>query len=487
MKFGDFMGKLTRLGLNSHFVQKISYLLLRNTSDDEIFDTIIDDAVFEKIELMRKNSVPDEIIWTALRNSLDWYNRLDVRKFWHNLGSWNDKVGMSKQEIKQDIEKYKNSSHKQSEKIPLMTAVRRLVKIGFDKDFVVDKLLNYAVDPATADNEIEDMFVDGDVLDTVLRMHEDGWSEKDIIRELEKQVDGKPGFDTRKFSRSLPKELVVNKRKISALDGSIKPVNRIGFLKYLNPVLKFFAENINQIAELSNRYKDDNEGFARAFYNLYVNFRGWGNFAPEFTMDIDEKATRKGGFNPEGFFLLKDLSSQETIVNIIIHELIHFEQYLMLINTPDIGLTPFVKEHIMDSFLNLSNAYADYDKHSRVVFYDKDFKDFKRDDMPFLMSVARQRFENDFYHNALKIPHKEITPQSPEYATVEKLADSFATTYNHENRGNTRFVYPNLFSEQIAFDIGNAAAVMFRNIIMRERTRTTADLNKILDFASRDC
>ena len=483
----DFMDKLIGLGLNSHFVQKISCLVVRNTSDDEISDTIIDDAVFEKIKLMKKNSVPDEIMWNVLRNSLDWYNRLNVRKFWRELGAWSDKVGMSKQEIKQDIEKYKNSLHKQSEKIPLMTAVRRLVKIGLDKDFVIDKLLKYAIDPATADNEVEDMYVDGDVLNTILRMHEDGWSEEDILRELEKQVDGNPGLDTKKFLRGLPKELVVNKRKISALDGSIKPVCRIGFLKYLNPVLKFFAENTNQIAELSNKYKDDNEGFARAFYDLYVNFRGWGKFAPEFTMDVDEKSTKGGGFSREGFFVLKNLSSQETIVNIIIHELMHFEQYLMLINTPDIGLDPYIKEHIMSAILILSDAYKNYDKHSRVVFYDKDFKDFDRDDMPLFISLSRQRLENDFYHNALKIPHKKITPESPEYATVKKLADSVATTYNHENRGNTRFVYPNLFDEQMAFDVGNAAAVMFRNIIMREKNRSVTDLDKILDFASRDC
>ena len=489
MTLSDFLSRcVVETGLSPHMTQKIACLLIMHSPQDEVVNAEIDENVFDKILLLTSHNVPEEVIYTVISQSLNWYDWLDIPKFWHELGAWAKKIGVSREEIKQDISKYMADSRKTGKKIPVIDAVLQLERNGLTRDFIVDKLLDYIIDAGTVENEVHDMCADAFVVDTVLRMHNDGWSEEDMIRELNKQADGKPGIDIKSFLHGLPKRLVVNKRKVSAKDGSIKYVSHIEFLKYINPVLKFFTENTDKVADLSSRYKDDKAGFAYAFYDLYVNFRGWGEFAPQFKLDLNEQSSRTAGFSPEGQIILQSLSTQELIVNAIIHELMHFEQYLMLINTPDIGITPYAKEQIMQAMLQLSNSYQEYDKKSRIVLYGNDFKDFDRDDMPLLLSTAEKRFKKDFYYNALKIPYKKITPESPQYAVVKKLAESFMTTYDHDNVGKGTFVYPNLFSEQMAFDVGNAGAVMFRNIIMhhRDNNKDFADLSNVLVFAGKE-
>ena len=490
MTLSDFLHRCRQeLGLSYHIIQKIACgLILHSPEDEDVANVQIDINVFEKIALLAKHNVPEEVIYTVISQSLNWYDFLDVPKFWRELGVWAKKIDVSKEEIKQDILKYKTASRREFATMPIVDAIRRLQKYKLDYDFIMDKLLDYIIDAKTVENDARDMRADAFVVDTIVRMWNSGWSQEDILRELNKQVDGKSGIDVKKFLRQLPKQLVVNKRKISARDGSVKYVSRIEFLKYINPVLKFFTENTDKIISVSNKYQDDIAGFTRAFYDLYVEYRGWGKFAPQFKLDLDEHVSRMAGFSPEGFVVVEHLSTQEMSVNTIIHELMHFEQYLMLINTADIGITPYVKEHIMNSMLTLSKSYENYDRLSRVVVGSGDFNDFPQDNMPMLMAVAEKRFKNEFYYNALKIPHKKITPESSEYVTVKKLADSFMTSYDHSNKGNNFFVYPNLFSEQMAFDVGNAGAVMFRNIIMRNRenNENITDLGNILSFAGKE-
>lgn len=490
MTLSDFLYRCRQeLGLSHHVAGKLACALISHSPEyEDVANTQIDTNVFEKIALLTKHNVPEEVIYTAISQSLNWYDFLDVPRFWRELGMWAKKIGVSKEEIKQDILKYETTSRREFATVPIVDAIRRLQKNNLDYDFIMDKLLDYIIDAKTAENDARDMRADAFVVDTIMRMWNSGWSQEDILRELDKQVDGKPGIDVKKFLRQLPKQLVVNKRKISSRDGSIKYVSRIEFLKYVNPVLKFFTENTDKIISLSNKYQDDVAGFTRAFYDLYVEYRGWGKCAPQFKLDLDEHVSRTAGFSAEGLVIVQHLSTQEMSVNAIIHELMHFEQYLMLINTPDIGITPYVKKHIMDSMLTLSKSYENYDRLSRVVCVGADFNDFPRDDMPMLMAVAEKRFKNEFYYNALKIPHKKITPESSEYVTVKKLADSVMTTYDTANSGNKFFVYQNLFSEQMAFDVGNAGAVMFRNIIMRNRgnDKNITDLVNILSFAGKE-
>lgn len=482
----DFLWRvITESGLASHTAQEIACMLTVNSIETDINKIEIDDVVFDKILLMKKKNVPEEIIYIVIQNSLDWFNNLDVQKFWHELGAWSKKMGMTKEEIKQDIVNYQNNLRTKVEKIPIVDAISRLEKLGLKRDFIVDKLLEYIVDSESIENEVKDIYADNGVVDVVLRMQADGWAEKDIIQELKKQIDEKPGIDMSKLSRNLP-QFIINQRKVSAHDGTVKYTSRIDFLKYINPVLNFFNANADLILNLSNKYKDNNAEFARAFYDLYVKFRGWGVFAPRFKCESDEDISKFcGGFSREGYIVLKSLPNQEIIVNTIIHELMHFEQYLMLINT-DIGIIPFAKEHIMQQILRLSNTYQQYDNQERVVATGEDFGKFRPNDMPKFLDIAKKRLENDFYHNALKIPYEKITPESPKYKIAQQLADSFMITYNHDNRGNTRFVYPNLLAEQMALTVGNAGAVMFRNIIMHDKNKDIANLDKVLAVAGKE-
>ena len=365
--------------------------------------------------------------------------------------------------------------------MPLFIAVKQLIDLGFRQDFVFNQLLPFVIDEDTINKDPKDICADRNIVNILMHMYEDGWAESDIVRELKKQVNGEPGLDVRKLADQLPKQLVPNERRISKRDGSIKIRSRIDFLKYINPVLDFFTKNSNKIAELSGQYQKDNVGFARAFYDFYIAKRGWTGFAPELIIGSSENAVRTAGFSPMGFIVLNDFSSQEIIINSIVHELTHFEQYLMMINTPDVGIMPMAKEHVMQAFMQLCGGYKK-DREERSVFVGDEFKEFEKGypEMPLLLATSKKRFENDFYYNALKLPHTKITPESGEYATVKKFAEAHMITYDHKNHGNARFVYPMLFTEQMAFSVGNAAAVMFRNLVVHEKNRSNKELETVL-------
>lgn len=485
MTLEDFFFKITQeYKLSEHIADKLIYILLKNTSEDNVSKTPIDDAVFEKIIMMKKHSVPEEFIYNVIKNSLDWFNCLDIRKFWRELGAFSKNLGTTQEEIKQDIKRYeKNSQKYEFVPISLMQALNRLEKMGFNKwEFLAnDVFINLVVSPETRNNVVENMVANAKIIDAIARMHKDGWSKADIMRELTKQTDGKAGFNQQKLSHGLPKDLISNQRRISAKDGTFKYRSNISLLKYVNPILKFFTDNIDQISELSKKYKNDNAGFARAFYNLYVTSRGWGENAPELLIDTD-KIQQYGGFSPLGFVELNDLNTQENIVNAIIHELTHFEQYLMLINTPDIGVKPYVKNHMMQGILKSSGTYR-YGAEKRTVLNDEDIETLMTEDMQAILIQGQKQYENTFYHKARKIPHKKITKESAQYAEIKKIADSIAITYDHNNKGNTRFIYNKLFVEKMAFTVGNAAAVMFRNIIANKTNGNVSSLDKILDIA----
>lgn len=489
MTLNDFFARTTEeYKISTNIMYKIAFMVAKNSPELDFGQTEIDNAIFDKIVLMKQNSVPEEIIYTSIKNSLTWDNHLDIRKFWHELGAYATKLGISQEQIKQDIKKYEIDSNRYVySRIPLMQALNKLETFGFNKWDILadDKFLNLIVIPETNTNVVEDMLANEEIINIIIRMRKEGWSKDDMIRELEKQTNGVAGLNSRKISQALPKDLIENERKVSAKDGSIKYKSSITLLKYVNPVLKFFTENAEQISNLSNKYKDNNGSFARAFYDLYVKKRGWGDFAPKLLINENDNEQMHGGFIPEGFISLNDLSSQEVIVNTIIHELTHFEQYLMLINTRDFGLKPYEKHRIMQAMLKASNAYEN-DTEKRLVLQGEDFESLPQDNILELQNLVHKHFENDFFHNAKKIPYKEIVKNSGKYIDVKKLSDSLMITYDDNNKGNYRFVYPKLFHEKMAYTVGNAGAVMFRNIVLHNQNYKVSNFNKILDVTTQE-
>lgn len=445
-------------------------------------DDTIDDEIFNKITFMLENKIPEEKIFVIITNSLDIRRNLDVKKFYDELGVYKNKL--DPEFINQDIAKYESKLKQLGfETMPLVKAFQILTKAGLAQDFIFDEIFKYIKDSKTANNYVKDVKVNSAAVDAIVWMHSNGWSQHDIIEALKKQINGTPDFDLKKFLENIPKRLKVNQKKISKHDGSIKHVANMRFLKYINPVFKFFTTHSKEIVDLAQKYQKDNSQFAKEFYKMYTKYRGWDKYGPRLLIQKEDSAV-SGGFSVEGMIILKNFNNQETIVNTIIHELTHFEQYLMLINTPSIGLKPYAKEYTLQNIAIISNAYSN-DSEYRMVFDEQDYDTFEKKHGEKALTTALSRFKNDFYDNALKIPYKIITKDMPEYDTVKKLSYAIATAYNHANRGNKTFVYPTLFSEQMAFSVGNAGAGMFRNVIRNQSTNYLQNMNGILDLTTK--
>ena len=480
MLMDDFVNKLLHKS-DTNFIAKM-YVLCADVDD------IVDDKVFDKILLMINDNIPHETIYIVMQNSLDYRKRLDVRKFYDELGENTKKLQITPEQIKMDIAAYDKEIYNNNRKtMDLLEAFLKLKNSKIDEDFIFDEILRRIIDSKTKDLEIKQQRVNAAAVEAIIWMKNDGWSEEDIKKALKDQIDGTPNFDIEKFSHYIPKRFKKDNKRISKQDGSIKNDVKLQFLKNINVVMKFFNENSAKIMEISQKYRDDNIEFAKAFYDLYVQYRGWTPYEPKLIIKPNENSRTAGCFSPEGKVVLHGFSSQEYIINEIIHELTHFEQYLMCLNTNDVGILPYAKEFVMHSIVQAQKLFDNEDKERLVLdndFYNK-FKSKVKDMANMALDMAKSRLENDFYYNALKIPHKKITPESVEYKTVQKLADSLTTMYNHENRGNSRFVYPKLFTEQMAFAVGNASAGMFRNIISKSHPENITTRSGILEFESR--
>lgn len=468
MHFTKFYNDSVAHGLDAILAHDLCFLTLEYNSDD------IDDEIYNKIILMHDAHVPNDIIYTVVHNSLDWHKRMDVSAFWRELGAWRNKIGWTREQIAHDIAKYnKNLQTRGAAEMSVNDAIR-LLDGKFSHDFIMH-IFEYTVNPNTP---IDAMTVNAAAIDAVIWMQQDGWSETDISNALKSMVDGKPHLDLKRLARNIPNLLSIQTKKISGRDGTLKIKSSIDFLKYVNPVLKFFNDNFVQIQQLSKKYPDSDFDFAQAFYKLYVHERGWDAIAPRFIYNPTEDR-KIGGFSPLGEIRLCKIDNRTEIVNAIVHELAHFEQYLMLVHTPDIGVTPFIKEAILQGVLTETGLYLD-ETQDRFVADSELYDEMDFPTKQILFKAGEKRYKNEFYYNVLKFPYKTITRDMPEYRTVSRLANDFIVAFNHNNRGNMRFVYSKLLSEQIAYTVGNAAGLLFDKIEKNANTLDRKALDKIV-------
>ena len=473
MEFIDFVQKLAyKHNLDVDFLKELGFKSAKNGEGD------IDDAVFDKVLLLAQNNVPKDVIRAVIDRSLDWRNHLDIPKFWHELGAWwRKKIDWNKNQIAQDIAEYHKNIRSQGEKeLPLNTVLEIFEQHQFEHDFII-YILERIINP---ESPVQNMMVNAAAVDAIIWMYQDGWSKQDIKDALEYLTDSTPYTDLKKLAKFIPKQLKPNDKRVSGRDGTMKVSSSIDFIKYVNPVMDIMNKNSEKILAMSNKYKDSGVEFAKAFYKFYVHERGWDNVAPELVIDLDKNSRALGGFSVEGVVILRSCDTQETIVNTIVHELTHFEQYLMLIHSPDFGLGPYAKEHTLQAFLDAAQAYEE-DGEERFVSDDDLWDEMDLPLKPIMFKVAKERFANEFYHKAMAFPYKKITKEMPEYKTVSELAKNTSCAYNRANRGNTRFIYYKTLVERMAYAVGNAASTMFHNMVNHQKGNV-----QTVDAPSRD-
>ena len=453
--------------LPDQFIADLSFII-RN-------DNSFDSKTLSSAAMLYKSGMDIKKIFLILKTTMDRDQNLNLEKFYKLIKHDINKLNISAEKIQKDLHEYKQKINEiETQLVPLRYALEAFSAVNISPDKIMAILDFIVPDKSTS---VEQMTVYKIAVDKIVALTKVKFPHSEITHVLEKMVDGQPNFSIEKFDTLVDAAYRAPTGKIiSANDNSVKIRLNTMFLKETTENFNILKNNAKEIKQISAEHKEDKSEFANAFYNFFIQKKGYADIAPALKIIEPESpewgGEQLGGFSLEGFiniYITPDMS-QANIVEIISHELSHFEDFLLIIKTEGLGITKEAEEFVLDAFIALLGGYDKFftiDKNLDVSpkelsnFGYETIKDHEQYNL-FVKEAIKRLTDTDFYKKLMLSNYMPVINKNhPKYKIAHELSDSATTKY----RPDDLYSYRTGKHETKAHLIGSSTGAAFEKLL----------------------
>lgn len=467
----------SKLGLPNSLLYSLSGTLLR---DDLTFDS----NAIQKSKMLYDAGLDADTIDLILRQSLDLHKELNVEKFYSLSRPYHNLFGLSKLAIDEEIDRYKSRLVEiQNEVVTSKYAFEKLQSVGLPNDLIIEIMGFIAI---KKDLPLFKTQLNKKAIDEIALLAAKHFPRAEIIPLLKRVVepDQTISFDRLNAIVTQPEQLI-SERTLAPSDGSSKIRVNMKYLNRISQNMKILIDNQDTIVTLSDKYKNDNLGFARAFYHFYIEHKGYAELAPSFNPVQAWEASNQNTiglltYTGQYMGIFGQNLRHKDIVNNIAHELTHFEVMMLYCHTQGIGIEAVARYLTLGAIIDNNGGYNKYFKQDKnktadtksIILSPREISDWgyhKISNSKTFDRIYPQMLDNldTPYYRKIMASDKiqTIQPGDLRYDFITELANSEFMIRDPLDV----YTYLNALHEKMAWAIGNASGEMFKNIIDRSR------------------
>lgn len=479
-----------KLGLPISLLYSLSGTLLR---DDLTFDS----NAMQKSKMLYTAGVDADIIDLILRQSLDLHKDLNIERFYSLSRPYHGLLDLSPLEIHNEIEQYKSGiAAIQNEVVTSKYAFEKLQSVGLPNDLIMEIMGFIAI---KKDMPLFKTPLNKKAIDEIAHLVAQHFPRAEIIPLLQQVVEPDNTISLDRLNKIITQpEQQISGRILAPSDGSSKIRMNMKYLDRISRNMKILIENQDTIAKISETYKNDNLGFARAFYNFYIEQKGYADLAPAFKPVQAWESSNQNSiglltYTGQYMGIFGPNLRHKDIVNNIAHELTHFEVMMLYCHTQGIGIEAVARYLTLGTIIDSNGGYHKYfkqDKPSKsdaksIILTPKEISDWG------YHKISKSKIFNRIYPqmlDSLDTPYYRKIMNSDKIQTIKsgdlhfefinELADSEFMIRDPMDV----YTYLNSIHEKMAWAIGNAAGELYKNIIDRSRGQNEPALIQTPDW-----